>query len=81
MRRGRKKRNNELATEKEKNEGEGQRMQIQAMKDAVQWEPKQLHCSYSKLENHTFLLSYTSTNAYYFIFSDETQIFQSTTPQ
>lgn len=43
-------------------------MQIQAMKDAVQWEPKQLHCSYSKLQNHTLLLSYTSTNAYFIFF-------------
>lgn len=43
-------------------------MQIQAMQDAVQWEPKQLHCSYSKLQKHTLFLSYTSTNTYFFFF-------------
>lgn len=46
--------------QKRKHEGEGWIMLIQTRKDAVQWDPKQLHCSYSKL--HFIILSDTSTN-------------------
>lgn len=49
-------------------------MQIQAMKDTVQWEPKQLHCSYLKLQSHTLLLSYTSTNTYFIFFPVPSQL-------